>query len=185
MKRKKKEFVDLEQKRYGLFMNERSFDLEIMYGRKYLENDVHFVIKLHRINLIKTKSHKLYGQSKPADKSFFPPVDINVMVNVDDGDQSFYGDGQGGIARDDSGNLRFGVYLSELKEKNTEINRGDIVEFNMSGEKNRFYEVEYANNVTDTTDKTIAGFKPYWRQVIAVPVRSDVVQFFRGGEKGD
>ena len=55
----------------------------------------------------------------------------------------------------------------------------------MSGEKNRFYEVENANNVTDETTKTIGGFKPYWKRVTAVPVRSDVVALFEGGEHGE
>ena len=58
-----------------------------------------------------------------------------------------------------------------------EINRGDIVEYNLSGSKNRYYEVENANNVTDETSKTIGGFKSYWKMVVAVPVKEDVVPF--------
>ena len=47
----------------------------------------------------------------------------------------------------------------------------------MSGEKNRYYEVESANNVTDETKKTIGGFKPYWKKISGVPVKEDVVPF--------
>jgi len=49
--------------------------------------------------------------------------------------------GNGGISRDDTGRLIIGIYLNELKNKNVEIDRGDIIEYNMSGEKNRYYEV--------------------------------------------
>jgi hypothetical protein len=99
------------------------------------------------------------------------------MITVEDGKQDNYGGNPGGIARDDSGNIRFGVYLKELEEKNIEIDRGDIIEYNFSGEKNRFYEVENANNVTDETKKSIGGFKSYWRMITGVPVKEDVVTF--------
>ena len=64
-----------------------------------------------------------------------------------------------------------------MKKKNTEINRGDYIEYNMSGEKARYYEVESANNVTDETKKTIGGFASYWKMVISVPVKEDTIPF--------
>ncbi len=175
--KKKKQIKDLEQQRMGLFMTENSFDLDVMYGRNYLETDNAQEVTLHKINLIETKTHKLYGQSKTKDKKFFAPVKLKVMVTVEDGKQEFYGNNPGGIARDDAGNIRFGVYLKELEEKQVEIDRGDIIEYNMSGEKNRYYEVFSANNVTDETKKTIGGFKPYWKLVTGVPIKEDVVPF--------
>lgn len=177
MKKKKEDFIDLENQRYGLFMNENSFNLDVMYGRNFINTDNHQTVTIHRINLVESKSHSLYGQAKSKDKKYLPPVTINVMVNVDDGDQSFYGDAPGGITRNDSGNISFGVYISELNDKNLEISRGDIIEYNLSGEKNRFYEVENANSVFDTTSKTIGGFKPYWKKIIGVPVKEDVTPF--------
>jgi len=175
--KKKKQIIDIEENRMGLFMNNNSFNLEIMYGRNYLQTDNVQTVIIHKINILETKSHALYGQSKTKDKKFFEPVTISVMVNIEDGQQEFYGSSQGGISRDDSGNISFGVYLEELEEKQLEINRGDIIEYNMSGEKNRYYEVESANNVTDETKKTIGGFKPYWKKIVGVPVKEDVVPF--------
>ncbi len=177
MPRKKKQVIDIENQRMGLFMNQNSFDLDIMYGRNFLESDNSQYVILHRINVIETKTHNLYGQSKAKDKKFMTPVRIKVMITVADGEQKNYGDNPGGLVRDDSGNISFGVYLKELEELNVEINRGDIIEYNLSGEKNRYYEVESANNVTDTTAKTIGGFKTYWKKVTGVPVKEDVVPF--------
>lgn len=34
-KKKKEDIIDLENQRYGLFMTENSFDLDIAYGRKF------------------------------------------------------------------------------------------------------------------------------------------------------
>jgi len=166
-------------------MNNNSFDLDIMYGRNFLQTDNAQTVIIHKINLIETKSHALYGQSKTKDKKFMTPVTINVMVNIEDSKQEYYGNSQGGISRDDSGSISFGVYLEELKEKQIEIDRGDIIEYNMSGEKNRYYEVENANNVTDETKKTIGGFKSYWKKVTGVPVKSDSVPFYDNEETGE
>jgi hypothetical protein len=175
--KKKKQIENIQDNRMGLFMSDNSFDLDVMYGRNYLQTDNAQRVWIHKINVIETKTHSLYGQAKTSDKKFMPPVEISVMVTIEDGTQEYYGGGQGGIARDDSGNISFGVYLKELKEKNLEINRGDIIEYNMSGEKKRYYEVESANNVTDETKKTIGGFKPYWKRITGVPVKEDVVPF--------
>ena len=172
--KKKKQIEDLENNRYGMFMTQNSFDLDIMYGRNYLQTDNVGEVTIHRINAIESKSHNLYGQTKSKDKKYMTPVKISVMVNVEEGKQENYGTNPGGIARDDTGIISFGVYLKELEEKNLEITRGDIIEYNMSGEKKRYYEVETANNVTDETKKTIGGFAPYWKRVTGVPVKEDV-----------
>jgi len=175
--KKKKQIIDLENNRMGLFMNDNSFELDVMYGRNFLQTDNAQRVKIYKINLIETKTHSLYGQTKQKDKKFMPPVEISAIVTIEAGKQEYYGGNQGGIARDDSGNISFGVYLKELEEKHLEIDRGDIIEYNMSGEKNRYYEVESANNVTDETNKTIGGFKPYWKRITGVPVKEDVVPF--------
>jgi len=173
--RKKANRINLEDERYGLFMSDNSFDLDVFYGRQFLKTDNVQYVNLHRINIIETKSHSLYGQAKSTDKKFLPVIKLNVMLTIEDGEQVFYGADNGGITRDDTGNLTFGIYLKELEEKNAEINRGDIIEYNFSGEKSRFYEVEKANNVTDTTNKSIGGFKPYFKSIVCIPVKSDVI----------
>jgi hypothetical protein len=146
-----------------------------MYGRNFLQTDNHQEVTIYKINIIETKTHNLYGQSKAKDKKFFAPVKISVMVGVEEGKQENYGNNPGGIARDDSGNISFGVYIKELEEKNLEINRGDIIEYNMSGERNRYYEVESVNSVYDTSNKTIGGFICYWKKITGVPVKGDVI----------
>lgn len=175
--KKKQQIIDLEEQRFGMFMTDNSFNLDIMYGRNYLDTDNVQEVTIHKINLLESKSHSLYGQSKTKDKKFMRPVRIRVMLNIEEGKQENYGTNPGGIARDDTGPLTFGVYLKELEEKHLEIDRGDIIEYNMSGTKSRYYETESANNVTDETKKTIGGFKSYWKKVIGTPVKEDVVPF--------
>lgn len=181
---KKKQNIDLEDERYGLFMSDNSFNLDVAYGRNFLTTDNVQYVTVYRVDAIKTKSHKLYGQTKAIDKVLFTPVKINVMLNIEASSQNYYGDASGGIARQDTGNLIFGVYLDELAEKKIDITRGDYIEYNLSGEKNRYYEVEDAENIIDTTERTIGGFKTYWRKVISVPVKEDVIELFKNNTKG-
>ena len=180
MARRKQKKVDLEINRYGMFMNENSFDLDVMYGRHFLDTDVNFLVRIHRINIIESKTHDLYGQSKAKDRKYFPPIEIQAMVDIGDNEQNNYGEGEGGIAREDSGDLILKVYLDELEEKNMEVNRGDIIEYNLSGDKSRYYEVENAHNVTDSTSQTIASFKPYWKRIVSHPVKEDVTPYLMG-----
>ena len=125
--KKRKQFIDLESNRMGLFMNNNSFDLDIMYGRNYLQTDNAQEIILYKINVIESKTHDLYGQAKAKDKKYLPPVRLSVMVNVEQSKQEYYGNNQSGIVRDDTGSLIFGVYLKELEDKKIDIDRGDIV----------------------------------------------------------
>lgn len=177
--KKRQKFLDAENQRYGLFMDDNSFDLEIEYGRNYLSQDVNYFIILHRVNVVESNVDDFYGEAEASEKKYFPAITLDVMLDIEDSQQNYYGDAEGGITRDDTGNLVFGIYLKELKEKGVDISRGDIVEYNMSTEDSRFYEVENANNVSDTTDKTIAGFKPYYKRIIAIPVKEDVVQYLK------
>lgn len=175
----KEQYNDFDLGRGGLFMDDNSFNLDIDYGRHYLDNDSVHRIKLYRINVIKSKSHSLYGQAKASDKEYFPPIVLTIMPSVGENEQSYYGDNEGGITREDTGKLIFGVYIDELNEKNIEISRGDIVEYNMSGNKNRYYEIEYAQNVDDTTNMTRGGYKAYWKKIIGTPVKEDVTEYFK------
>lgn len=179
-RKRKNKVIDREEQRYGLFMNENSFNTDIKFGRNYMGTDVVHRVKIYKVNIIESKTHNLYGQAKASDKKYFAPVEINAMITVEDQQQSFYGDSQGGIVRDDTGPITVGVYLDELEEKKIEIDRGDIIEYNMSGERDRYYEVENAQNVVDATSQTIAGFRPYWKQITAVPIKEDVSVYLKG-----
>jgi len=173
--KKQKDYLSLDENRYGLFMNENSFNLEIMYGREFIKTDVNFKIKLYRINILETETDDLYGETKPSEKKFFPPVWVNGIVDIEPSTQKYFAGST--ITRDDSGNLKFSVYIKELEELNIDITRGDIIAYNLSGEKERYYEVSNADNVIDSSEKTIAAMKPYWKIITAVPVKSDVVPF--------
>lgn len=174
MAKKKKEHIDFEEERYGLYMSDNSFDLDVMYGREYLKTDSPFYVTYYKVNVIKTRVDDLYGEAKPADKKFFAPIKLNVMIDIEDGDLKFLS--ETGIGRDDVGNLVFGIFEEELKEKQLEVTLGDYISYNVSGQRERFFEITKADYVADATSKTRGGFRSaYWRKIEATPIKEDVV----------
>jgi hypothetical protein len=174
MAKKKKDHIDFETERYGLFMSDNSYDLDVMYGREYLKTDSPFYITYYKINTLKSRVDDLYGEAKPTDKKFFPPIKLNVMIDIEDGDLKFMSDS--GIGREDIGTLIFGVYEEELKEKKLEITLGDYISYNISGQRERFFEISKPDYVPDASSKTRGGFRSaYWRKVEAIPVKEDVI----------
>ena len=169
MSKKKAEDI----KRTPLFMSETSLDLDIEAARSYLRQDTNFIVNLYRINVIESRVDDLYGESLPADKKFFPPISLSVMLNINDSDQSFMS--EIGIIREDVGELKFDVFIKELKERNVEINRGDVVGYNATGEIERYYEVVKSDNIIDSNVKTFGGFKPIYKTIRCVPVKDDVI----------
>ena len=71
----------------GLFMTDNSFDLDVMYGRNFLQTDNAQKVIIHKINIIESKSHALYGQSKTKDKKFL--ADATKQKLVDDYRETF------------------------------------------------------------------------------------------------
>ena len=49
-RKRKKQFTDLEENRFGIFMTDTSFDLDVELGRHYLNTDVMYKVKIHKIN---------------------------------------------------------------------------------------------------------------------------------------
>lgn len=177
MTKKKKQNIDIEDERFGHFMSDNSFEFDILMGRQFLETDSPFKVKYYKIDVINSKVDDLYGEAKPGDKKFFATVEFHVMLDIEDGETKYFGDD--GIPRQDGGTLTFGIYLDEINEKKTEITRGDYISFNFSGEKERFFEIVEADNVSDVTSRTIGGYKPYWKKIEAIPVKEDVLPFIR------
>lgn len=168
----KKKIQDIDDK-MGLFISEDSFNLDVEYGRHFINNDAPFQVIVHKVNVIESKTHKLYGEAKAVNKKFFPPVKINGLIDIKDGDQFYMADN--GVIRDDVNQLHFKVYLKDLEELDLEINRGDILEYNPTGKFARYYEVSNAHNINDAAEYSFAGITPYWKRIEAIPVKEDVI----------
>ncbi len=173
-----KKYNNLEDNRFGMYYTDKSFDLDIMYGREYMKKDTIHQVTLYKINIVKSNVDDLYGQTSTKNKTYLPPVIINGLVRIGDVNLFNYGD-DNSLMREDVDDLQFTVYLKELEEKNIDFDRGDIIEYNTDNTRRRFYEIVNANKVVDATSKSRGSFKPFQKTIVAIPIKEDVTHMFK------
>ncbi len=146
--RKSKKQPITQYKYYG----NKDYTYELSLAREYSDADAIAKIVLYRIDIVKSKSHSLYGESRLKDKRFLEPIELNVTTNIDDI--------TGGLYNESIGIFKFGVYIQELEEKgNIEIKRGDYYKY-FDGDKERVFEVTKSSNIN--TANSQIGYKPIY-----------------------
>lgn len=158
--------------RLDLFFGTDDFDQEIEYGMEYYENDTRFRITLHRVDVINSKTHKLYGQAKPGEKQFLPAVELNVWVNFSG--ENTYNKKEMGLKTNHIESFLFNVYDKELDKHGIELRRGDFFAYH-HGDRLRYYEIDKVSYVNEQS-QTMAGQKPYFKRVTGVPVKEDIIK---------
>lgn len=151
------------------FYGERDFDIDLRYSREFSDTDATAKITLYRVNTVKTKSHKLYGESKVFQKQFLKPIELNITMTIDDPTIKFMSNG--GVYNERIDLIKFGVYKEELEEKNCTMNRGDFFIY-FDGDKERNFEITKITNV-ESNNSTL-GYKPFFSIIEATQVLEDV-----------
>ena len=161
--------------RISKFFSQNDFDFNIEIGQEYLNGDVNMKVILYRVNRQKTDTDDVYAEVGFDETKFFPPVEVNGRVKIDEPKNTSY---KSGIMRYlEPGNLIFDVYLSELDKLNVDINYGDYVGYQESETKTRFYTVTNDGKVVSDTKHNMFGYKPYYRTITCSVVQD---QQFRG-----
>lgn len=157
--------------RIDKFFNESEFDLEIQMGREWLEGDLNTIVVLFRIDLNKTITDDLYGESKT--KHYHTPVELRVRIDsMEEGELETRDNGVS--ARESQIKMSFSVFMAELEEKNCEVSRGDMIGYNDGIKGMRYFEIFNADNRNISLNKTILGYKSYWRRISCILIDSDV-----------
>lgn len=114
-------------------------------GREITEGVLQTSFLLFRIDLTKTKVHKLYGEAKV--KNFHPPVEIFGRVNVEVTSPSFHT--KGGLVKKGFGVFTAHIYIEQLRDLNlVEKEQGNII---ISGIKMGDY-INYKGQYYEITD---------------------------------
>ena len=151
------------------FYSEKDFNRDLRYSREFSTADAIAKIILYRINTVKTKSHKLYGESKVFQKEFLKPIELSVTMVVDDPTTKFMA--SNGIFNERIDLIKFGVYKEELDEKDCHINRGDFFIY-FDGDKERKFEITKISNV-ESNNSTL-GYKPFFTLIEGTQALDDV-----------
>lgn len=161
--------------RLSKFFSQDDFELNIQIGQEYLHGDLNMKLVLYRVDRQKTDNDDVYSEVGTDEIKYFPPVEINAVVKIDEPKNSTY---KGGLLRyNEPGNLTFSVYIKHLNELNVDISYGDYIGYPESETKTRYYTVVNDGRVVSDNRHVMMGYKPYYRTITCASVQDST---FRG-----
>lgn len=161
--------------RLSKFFSQEDFDFQINVGQEYLHGDLNMKLVLYRVDRQKTDKDDVYGEVGLDEIKYFPPIEFNALVKVEEPKNSGY---KGGMLRYlEPGNLTLSVYIRHLEELGVDIKYGDYIGYPETEDKIRYYTVTNDGKVTSDNKHNLFGYKPYYR-TITCSIAQD--QEFRG-----
>ena len=161
--------------RISKFFSEDDFKLNQEIGKEYLHGDINMKLVLFRINTQKTDIDNVYGEVGKDQIKFFPPVEFNGLVKIEEPKNAAYKTGLNRYL--EPGNMTVSVYISHLEELKIDIKYGDFIGYPESEDRVRYYTVVNDGKVTSDNKHNMFGFKPYYRTIICTPAQESE---FRG-----
>lgn len=152
-------------KRNNLFYSEESFNLDMEIGKNYLETDVNQTIILYAVDLSKTNTNVVYGETKKDSIIFFPPIELNVIYEIENGELRSYDKSKNVGSYIKSGKLTFGIYQSTLDERNVEIKVGDYIGVQVTPEHMEYYTVVNDGRNNFSNEMSVFGYRPSYRKI--------------------
>ncbi len=153
------------------YYSEKDFVYEQMFSREYSDTDAIAIIRLYRMDIVKSSVHRIYGEAKPSQKKFLTPIEMNVTITL--GDLEHNNIVSSGINRQNPSSVELGIYKEEMEEKNVTINKGDFFAY-FDGERERFYEIITVSNIA--SNNSMLGYKPFYMTFTAVHVLRDAIE---------
>jgi hypothetical protein len=161
--------------RLGKFFDQNDYDLDINMGSEWLHGDMNFTLVLYRIDRLKTKTDDVYGETLKDGIKFLAPVEFKGLVQISEPENKNYGNSR--INQTEPGNLKVSVYQKQLDELGVDVSFGDYIGYYETEDRIRFYTVTDDGRVISDNKHTYAGYKPFYRTIIASAVVDDE---FRG-----
>ena len=157
------------------FFSKDDFDLHMRVGQEYLHGDINMKVVLYRVDREKTETDDVYAEVGKDQVKFFPPVELNGIVRIEEPKNATY---KNGIDRYlEPGNMIFSVYINHLEDLKVDIRYGDYLGYSESEEKIRFYMVTNDGKVVSDNKHSHFGFKPSYRTITCAFVQDNE---FRG-----
>lgn len=155
--------------RLSKFFSQDDFDINVQMGQEYLHGDINMKLVLYRVDREKTDQDNVYAEIGKDDIRYFPPVEFNALVKIEDPKNSTYRNGL--VRYNEPGNLILSVYIRHLEELKIDIKYGDYIGYPDSEEKLRYYTVSNDGKVTSDNKHKMFGYKPHYRTITCVPTQ--------------
>jgi hypothetical protein len=155
--------------RLGKFFGSEDYFLDIEMGREWLEGDMNFTCVLYRVDRYKTKVDDVYGEVLSDGIKYLPPVEFKAFIQVMAPENKNVSSNSK-IAQMEPGNVRISIYQQHLDELDVDISLGDYIGYYETEKRVRYYTVTNDGRVVSDNKHTYAGYKPFYRTIIASPV---------------
>ncbi len=155
--------------RLSKFFSNDDFDLHIQIGQEYLHGDLNMKLVLYRVDRAKTDKDSVYAEVGKDEIKYFPPIEFNALVKIDEPKNSSYKNGT--LRYLEPGNLVCQVYIKHLEELKIDIRYGDYIAYPESEGRIRYYTVTNDGKVTSDNKHNHFGFRPYYRTITCAPVQ--------------
>jgi hypothetical protein len=157
--------------RLGKFFGGEDYSLDVGMGEEWLTGDMNFTVVLYRIDRNKTKSDNVYGEVLEDGIQFLSPIELKGLVQVMAPTHKFLGNSK--VEQQEPGNMKFSIYQKTLDEMGVEIFMGDYFAYYEQEDRVRYYVVSDDGYVKSDNRHTYAGYKPFYRSIIATYVSQD------------
>lgn len=157
--------LDDAQKGIKLFFGEKERRFFESSGREITEDILQESFILYRIDVQKTRTHDLYGESKH--KHYLTPTEVFGRINVESTDPEYFT--PGGLIKKGYGKITASIYVSQLDELGVEIRMGDFVYH-----KGNYYEIINDGSSNIDNQHSWGSDKLYSITIKGVEVNSDV-----------
>ena len=158
-----------------LFLGDKDVAFLTSVGRELTESWLQESFLLYRIDLNKTKVHKIYGEAKF--KVWREPVEIYGRINVEVEEPKFHT--QGGMLKRGMGKMKASMYLDHLEEIGLvkqkdgqyielDLKTGDFIMF-----KNQYYEIKDDGFAQIANQYSYGGDRRFSLTITAVEVDED------------
>lgn len=156
--------------RNNLFYSEESFLVEEELGRQYVEMDMNQTVILYQVDLEKTSSDSLYGETHMNNVVFKTPIEVHCVYDLEEPEFKSYDKSKNLGTYMKSGKLTVGVYQSTLDELGVDIKVGDYIGVLVNNKHIEFFVVSNDGRNNYDNKHTIFGVKPFYRTIICASV---------------
>lgn len=159
--------------RNNLFYSDESFLFEQEIGKQYVEMDMNQTVVLYSVDMDKTNSDALYGETNIKDLVFKTPIEIHCVYELEEPELKSYDKTKNLGTYLKSGRLTINVYQTTLDELGVDIRVGDYIGVIVNESHMDFFTV--ANDGRNNYDNkhTIFGTRPFYRTIICASVDSN------------
>ena len=159
--------------RSNKWLDSVDYQLEIQYGREFIESDLNQTVVLYRVDREASQTDALYGEANKSEIRYKTPVELKVIGRIMEPENKSYNSDSGSLNYLQPGQFIFGLYQAQLDELQCEIIYGDYIGYAVTETEMVYYSVVNAGQINYDNQHTIFGYLPAFRTITCAPVLED------------